>query len=166
MKATPTRWVISLMATAAIALAIAPAGAAEPAPAAVVESFNAAITAGDAAAAQAHLAEGGVQFTLRSMHDGVGPDKLTAPLVQHWSMILPVIFASTQRYSRNVEVLNAETHGDLATVWTRTRSSSLRQGKTQPADSDFTEVYLLAATVDGWKIASIADNRAATSISD
>jgi len=140
---------------------------AEPAAdaAATVVAFNVAISEGDADKAKQQLAAGGVQFTLRSMHDGVGPAELTAPLADHWSMIIPVIFSSTQRYSRQVEVLSSEAFGDIATVWVRTTTDSQRQGRDQPQVSEFTEVYMLITSGDGWKIAAIADNRQASSLS-
>ncbi len=130
-----------------------------------VKGFNESITAGDKTAAVEHLATGGVQFTLSAVHDGVDPSKLTTPLVDYWSMILPVILASSESYTRNIEVLNAESFGDIATVWVRTTTVSLRKGQTDAKTSEFTETYLLVAGADGWKIASIADNRQATKLS-
>jgi hypothetical protein len=140
--------------------------AAEPAPDAanVVLAFNEAISAGDADTAKQHLAPGGVQFTLRSMHDGVGPAQLTAPLADHWSMILPVIFSSTERYARTATILSAESFGDIATVWTQTTTVSQRQGATDAEAREFSEVYMLIATPQGWKVASIADNRPSSSL--
>ncbi|MEE4186598.1 MAG: hypothetical protein V2J12_12595 [Gammaproteobacteria bacterium] len=153
-------------AVIAMGLLLATSLAAEPTPDAVtvVEAFNAAISAGDTEAAKRHLTPGGVQFTLRSMHDGVGPAELTTALSDHWAMILPVIFSSTENYTRTVEILNAESFGDIATVWTRTTTVSQRRGGSDAQSSEFTEVYMLVATPDGWKVASIADNRPSSSL--
>jgi len=133
-------------------------------PADTVRAFNESITAGDAETAVAQLAGGGVQFTLRSQHEGALPDKLVTPIGAYWAMIIPVILASTSEYVRAVEVLTTETHGDVATVWTNTRTVSVRQGDEEAGENVFTEAYLLIASQEGWKIAAIADNRQATSI--
>jgi len=164
MQATRTvEWVTAL---AALALLVATPLAAETTPnaATVVQAFNDAISNGKVDSARQHLAPGGVQFTLRSMHDGVGPAQLTTPLTDHWSMILPVIFSSTAHYTRSVEILSAESFGDIATVWADVTTVSQRQGASQAQTSEFTEVYLLIAGPDGWKVASIADNRQASSL--
>ena len=133
-------------------------------PADAVTAFNESISARDQDTALAQLAPGGVQFTLRAMHEGTSPDKLVTPITPHWSMIIPVLFASTSSYARDVEVLSSEAHGDVATVWTRTRTESVRAGSDDAAVNEFTETYLLVNSPDGWKIAAIADNRRATSI--
>jgi hypothetical protein len=133
-----------------------------PEPATVVANFNKAISGGDVDAAVNSLAAGGVQFTLRPQHDGVQSDNLVTPLPEHWSMILPVIFSSSEIYTRTVDILSAESFGDIATVWTRTKTVSLRKGQSDANTNEFTEVYLLVASSDGWKIASIADNRQTT----
>lgn len=152
----------------ALCLALLLAGPAAAGPdadaAAVVQAFNQALTARDQDTAIAQLTAGGVQFTLRSLHDGAVPDKLVAPIADHWKMIVPVIFASTSKYAREVEILTSEAHGDVATVWTKTRTVSVRVNSDESSESEFTEIYLLIATPDGWKIAAIADNRQATSI--
>lgn len=145
--------------------AVAQAGPGEDA-AAVVVAFNQAITAGDQAAAIAQLAPGGVQYTLRALHEGINPDALVKPITEHWSMILPVIFASTENYSRGVEIVSSESHGDIATVWVRTESVSVRKGKSEASENAFTEIYMLVNSPDGWKIAGIADNRQATKIEE
>jgi len=133
-------------------------------PADTVRAFNESITAGDTETAVAQLAGGGVQFTLRSQHEGALPDKLVTPIGAYWAMIIPVILASTSDYVRAVEVLSSESHGDVATVWTQTHTASQRLGSDAADENDFTEAYLLVATSDGWKIAAIADNRQATNI--
>jgi len=132
--------------------------------AAAVQAFNEAITSRDKDTAVAQLTSGGVQFTLRAQHEGADPDKLVTPLADYWSMIIPVLFASTSSYIRAVEILGSEAHGDVATVWTRTRTASVRLGSDAADENEFTEAYLLVATPGGWKIAAIADNRQATNI--
>jgi len=129
-----------------------------------VRVFNEAITSRDRDTAVAQLAGGGVQFTLRAQHEGADPNELVTPLADYWSMIIPVLFGSTSRYAREVEILVSEAHGDVATVWTQTHTASQRLGSDAADENDFTEAYLLVATSDGWKIAAIADNRQATNI--
>ncbi len=129
-----------------------------------VRAFNQAMSTGDKDNVLAQLADGGVQFTLRALHEGVNPDKLTAPILPHWTMIAPVIFASTDGYTRDVEILSAEAHGDIATVWTRTTTTSVRKSSSETTTATFTEVYLVIATNAEWKIAAIADNRVGTTL--
>ena len=129
-----------------------------------VLSFNSLLTDGDANAAVAKLAAGGAQFVLRSLHEGVNPETLTADIVKHWSTIAPVVIASTSTYSRQVEIIDAEVHGDVATVWTQTSTEAVALNSDQKKTNSFTEVYLLIATADGWKIAAIADNRQTTKL--
>jgi len=76
------------------------------------------------------------------------------------------MFASTSAYQREVEILDTQINGDIATVWTKTRTQSTRLGSTETQSNAFTEVYLLIRTSDGWKIAAMADNRQATSLGD
>jgi hypothetical protein len=135
-------------------------------PTSAVAAFNQALSEDNQDRAMEQLAPGGVQFTLRSMHEGVSPDKLVTPITPHWSMIIPVIFASTSSYTREVEVLNSEAHGDIATVWTRTRTASVRSDGDKATENEFTEVYMLVNTASGWKIAAIADNRQATRLNN
>jgi hypothetical protein len=133
-------------------------------PAATVQAFNEAFTNRDKDTAVAQLASDGVQFTLRSLHDGVNPDKMVTPITSHWSTIIPVILGATSSYTREVEILSSEVHGDVSTVWTRTRTVSVRSEEGAASENEFTEVYLLVSTPEGWKIASMADNRQATRI--
>jgi len=138
--------------------------AADTGPADTVRAFNAGITAKDKDAAVATLARGGAQFTLRSQHEDAPPDQLQSEISEYWTIIAPVLFASTSAYRREVEILDTRIDGDLATVWTNTRTQSTRLGSTEPQVNAFTEVYLLIRTPDGWKIAAMADNRKATSL--
>jgi hypothetical protein len=137
-----------------------PAGAAADA-AAVVKSFNAAVTARSVEKAVGHFVTGGVQFNIRPAHTGLGGAQqgVTTELTAHWSMIGPVLFAATKSYSRQVEVLDSRAEGDVATVWTRTRTETLRADRAAPGRDEFLEIYLLVRTGGAWKIGAIADNR-------
>ncbi len=140
--------------------------AADAGPQDTVIAFNAGITAKDKDAAISTLAEGGAQFTLRSQHKEAPPDKLQSEISGYWTVVAPVMFASTSAYQREVEILDTQINGDIATVWTKTRTQSTRLGSTETQSNAFTEVYLLIRTSDGWKIAAMADNRQATSLGD
>jgi hypothetical protein len=135
-----------------------------PGPAAVVRAFNDSISAGDAEGAVAQVAPGGVQFTLQSSHDEIQPEEITASLSEYWSMILPVVFASTEKYVRRAEILAVERHGNIATVWTNISTQSFRRGKGEPSESEFTELYVLADLAGGFRIVSISNNRPASPI--
>jgi hypothetical protein len=144
-----------------VAGAAADAGSAAASPAAVVEAMNAAITARDLPAVKRHFAPGGVQFSLRPAHTGLGAaaSGLTTPLDAHWSMIGPVLFGATQSYQRQVEVLDARVEGDVATVWTRTRTRTVRGTPPVTKQDEFVEIYLMVRTGGEWKVGAIADNR-------
>jgi hypothetical protein len=158
--------IVTLVALATVAAgalagtAAAPSGADAEA-AAVVTSFNAAVTGRSADKAIGHFIKGGVQFNIRPAHTGLGgaPQGVTTELTAHWSMIAPVLFAATNTYSRRVEVLDARAEGDVATVWTRTRTETVRSGQSAPRRDEFLEIYLLVRTGGAWKIGAIADNR-------
>ncbi|MAF84608.1 MAG: hypothetical protein QGH93_06600 [Gammaproteobacteria bacterium] len=143
-------------------LAIAAPGGPED----TIIAFNAAFMAKDKEAAIATLAQGGAQFTLRSQHEDAPPDSLQSEIAGYWTLIAPVLFASTSSYQREVEILAARADGDVATVWTNTRTTSTRLGSAEADLNAFTEVYLLIKTPDGWKIAAIADNRQATKLAE
>lgn len=155
---------VVLVATAFAATAVpaaVPAGDSANA-AAVVTAFNAALTARTLDKALAHVVKGGVQFNLRPAHTGMGggPPGITSELTAHWSMVGPVLFSATKAYTRTVEILDARAEGDVATVWTRTRTETIRSGQAAPDRGEFLEIYLLVRTGGAWKIGAIADNRA------
>jgi len=131
-----------------------------------VLAFNAAFQGEDKDALIATLAQGGAQFTLRSQHEDLPPGQLQSEISGYWSVIAPVLFASTSSYRRQVEILDSHADGDLATVWARILTRSIRLGTTEPDLNEFTEVYLLIRNPDGWKIAAIADNRQGTKLTD
>ena len=150
--------------TIALALAFGATSATAAGPEDTVGAFNAAFMAKDKDALVATLAEGGAQFTLRSQHEEVAPDKVQSEIAGYWTVIAPVLFASTSSYQRTAEVIDTRISGDIATVWTNTKTNSTRLGQTKPDQNEFTEVYLVVKTSNGWKIAAIADNRIATAL--
>jgi hypothetical protein len=129
-----------------------------------VLSFNSLITDRNADPEFTKLVADGVQFTLRSLHPGMNPETLTTDIVKHWSTVIPVVIATSSSYVRQVKILDTEVHGDVATVWTQTTTESTALNSDKKNINSFTEVYLLITTVDGWKIAAIADNRQATKL--
>jgi hypothetical protein len=129
-------------------------------PAATVIAFNAAIPEGDLDTIVGLLADGGMQFTIKSPHEGLVPEKLTTSIVPYWKMIAPVIATSTSIYEREVEIIDARQMGNIATVWAGIDTRSQFKGKEEIKTASYNHVYLLIQTPDGWKIASIADNRA------
>lgn len=160
LPALRTALLVSAALVATAVPAAVPAG--DPAnAAAVVTSFNAALTARSLEKALAHVVKGGVQFNLRPAHTGMGGGSpgITSELTAHWSMVGPVLFSATKAYSRSVEILDARAEGDVATVWTRTRTETVRGGQAAPDRGEFLEIYLLVRTGGAWKIGAIADNR-------
>jgi hypothetical protein len=135
------------------------AGAAAEA-AAVVTTFNAAISSRNLDQATGLFAPGGVQFSLRPAHTGLGGQQpnLTADLRAHWSMIAPVVFTATKGYSRKAAIIDARADGDLATVWTTITTETVHADKSTTRDK-FVELYLLVRKDGAWKIGAIADNR-------
>jgi hypothetical protein len=141
--------------------------AAERSPAETVQAFNQALSKHDMDAALALIANGSVQFTLRSAHSDIpsgGPASVTGDLKAHWSAIGPVVFGSTTAYNRTPKITNARVDGDLATVWTDTATETVGKNGSKRSDS-FSEVYLLVHTASGWQIGAVADNRGANKIS-
>ena len=135
-------------------------------PSAVVLAFNDAMRAGDAAGVASYLADGGVQFTIKSPHEGFVPEQLTTAIVPYWQMVAPVVASSTTLYERDVEVLDQRAMGNIATVWTQIDTRRQLKGKEEIVAATANHVYLLIQTPDGWKIAGIADNRAVDKIAD
>jgi ketosteroid isomerase-like protein len=155
-----------LTAIIALILGSTLASAASGGPEDTVNAFNEGFSAKDKDAVIATLAEGGAQFTLRSQHEDAPPENLQSEITAYWTLIAPVLFASTSSYQREIEITEAKANGDIATVWTNSRIKSTRLGSDEATISEFTEVYLLIKTADGWKIAAIGDNRQATKLAD
>jgi len=163
-KSLPVALVLTFIGS--IAQAEAPDGQLADDPAAIVIAFNAAIPEGDLDTLIGLLADGGVQFTIKSPHEGFVPEKLTTSLVPYWKMIAPVIATSTALYERDVEIVEARQMGNIATVWAGIETRSQMKGKEEIKSASYNHVYLLIQTPDGWKIASIADNRAVDVLSN
>ncbi len=137
--------------------------AAERGPGETVQAFNQALSKHDLDAALALIANGSVQFTLRSAHSDIpsaGPGSVTGDLKAHWRMVGPVVFGSTTVYSRIPKIENSRVDGDLATVWTNTATETVDKSGSKRTDS-FSEVYMLVHTASGWQIGAVADNRGA-----
>lgn len=140
--------------------------AAERSPAETVQAFNQALSKHDLDAALALIANGSVQFTLRSAHSDIpsaGPGSVTSDLKAHWSAIGPVVFGSTTTYNRTPKVTNSRIDGDLATIWTDTATETVGKNGSKSTDR-FSEVYMLVHTASGWQIGAVADNRGANKI--
>ena len=140
--------------------------AAERSPAETVQAFNQALSKQDLNAAMTLVANGSVQFTLRSAHSDIpsgGPASVTGDLKAHWSAIGPVVFGSTTTYSRTPKISNTLVDGDLATVWTNTATETVGKNGSKRSDR-FSEIYLLVHTASGWQIGAVADNRGANKV--
>jgi len=159
---------IAASATLMISSMSSPAlSAAERSPAETVQAYNQALTKHDLDAALALVANGSVQFTLRSAHSDIpsgGPGSVTGDLKAHWNAIGPVVFGSTTIYSRTPKVTNSHIDGDLATVWTETATETVAKNGSKSTDS-FSEIYMLVHTASGWQVGAVADNRGANKIS-
>ena len=137
--------------------------AAERSPGETVQAFNQALSKHDLDAALALIANGSVQFSLRSAHSDIpsaGQGGVTSDLKAHWSMVGPVVFGSTAVYSRIPKVVDSHVDGDLATVWTNTATETVDKSGSKGTDS-FSEVYMIVHTAGGWRIGAVADNRGA-----
>jgi hypothetical protein len=131
------------------------------APAAVVSKFNAAITGRDLQQALGYVGPGGVQFILRPSHTGLGVQQqgLSADLRAHWSMVGSVLFAATKSYVRKVEIIDTRVEDDVATVWTRTETETVRADGLGSRRDVFVELYVVLRADGQWKISAVADSR-------
>lgn len=165
---SPSGLAITALAMKALAigsLVLASPAYANDTPAAAVKAFNAAISARDLPGATAHFAEGAVQFTLRPAHAGMAasaPQGLSMDLKTHWTQVGSLLFSVTQTYTRTPTIVDTRVEGDLATVWTQLATERLERNATGPRREEFAEVYLLVRKDGSWRIAGVADNRAAT----
>jgi hypothetical protein len=153
------KFIIYAITLAAWAPLISQADENKSAPEATVLAFNQAFTDSDAEALVALLADGGIQFTLRASHAGIDPEKLTADITAHWSVIAPVVFAATEKYTRQAKITDSQVKGEVASIWAEVSTESVRLGSDEVSKETFSELYLVINTADGWKIAAIADNR-------
>jgi hypothetical protein len=129
-------------------------------PEAVVARYNAAINERDLDQVLAQLVEGASQLNLRQAHTFTsGVENLVTDLALQWRQISPILFASTESYTRTVGAMKSQQDGDLATVWAEITT------RTKPVQSDetvmmrFTETYMLFRLDGTWKIAALANNR-------
>ena len=134
--------------------------AAHPAAQAIID-FNSAVTNRDMDSALALLADGGVQFHLHPAHPGMPDDHpLTEDMTTMWQTVSAILFPTTDSYERKVEVTDVRVDGELAVVWTQTKTITHRKGKAEPMVLDFSEMYFLVNKDDaGWRIAGNATNR-------
>lgn len=142
-------------------------------PEGAVRAFNAALSQRRLDAALALLLPGAVTFNLAPAHAFTAPppagpgaaapaaaDPLTSDLATHWRTVAPVLFATQRVYLRQVDEATAHADGRLATVWARVRTrAEPRQGT--PSLLVFSEAYLLRLDDGHWRIAGIAQSRAA-----
>ena len=154
-----TARLIASLALLASAPALAEPGTSNTGPADVVRAFNQAVTDRDQAGMLTHFADGGVQFNLRPAHGGLQTGPLTSELKARWSMVAPVLFSATSSYSREVDVVDVHAAGDVATVWADIATQTVLASNGESSTEQFTEVYLVIRTADGWRIAAVADNR-------
>ena len=134
--------------------------ASHPAAAAIIE-FNKAVTDRDMDTAIALLAEGGVQYNLHPAHPGMPLDHpLTEDMTTMWKTVSPILFATTDGYERIIEIEAVHADGELAVVWTKTKTITHRKDKEEPMVLEFSEMYFLVNKDDtGWLIAGTATNR-------
>lgn len=129
-----------------------------------VRAFNEAVTARDLDGAVALLAPGSVQLVRGASHADMGEpdDRLAQDLTTQWQVVGAVLFSSTASYERSVRVTSVEARGDVATVWTDTRTATVQAAGTPAVVLEFSEVWLLLRLDGEWKIAALANNRPVT----
>lgn len=133
----------------------------------VIIEFNEAVTTRDMDTALALLAEGGVQFNLHPAHPGMPVDHpLTEDMPTMWKTVSAILFPTTEAYERIVQIDNVHSDGELAVVWTQTKTITHRKGIAEPMILNFSEMYFLVNKDNtGWRIAGTATNRPIDSIS-
>ena len=131
-----------------------------PAARTIIE-FNEAVTKQDMDTAMGLLAEGSVQYQIQPAHPGMPEDQpLTADLPTMWKTVAAIVFPTTDAYERQVEITDVRVDGELAVVWTQTKTITHRKGKEEPMVLEFSEIYFLVNKNDtGWLIAGHASNR-------
>ena len=88
-----------------------------------------------------------------------GIEKRVSDLALQWRQVSPILFASTDSYTRSVGETRSHQDGDLAVVWAELTT------RTKPVRTDdvltmsFTETYILFRLDGAWKIAALANNR-------
>ncbi|MDJ0926655.1 MAG: hypothetical protein QNJ73_03305 [Gammaproteobacteria bacterium] len=132
--------------------------------AAVVDAFNNAVSAQDMDTAMAQLADGSVQFQVHPAHRGApGADQtLTMDMAATWQMVSAILFPTAESYSRQVTIDKVDADGELAVVWTTTRTQTVMKGKSAEDTpyKQYSEMwFLINKDGTGWKIAGTASNR-------
>jgi ketosteroid isomerase-like protein len=158
---------LRVLCIALLLTATANPAAADTHPAAqAVVTFNQAVTARDMDTAMALLADGGVQFNLHPAHPGMPENPpLTEDMATMWKVVAAILFPSTDAYERQVQVTSMQADGELATVWTQTKTITHRKGQDEPMVLEFSEMYFLVnKDGSGWRIAATATNRPVDSI--
>ena len=125
-----------------------------------VAAYNNAINARDLEQVLSYLVEGANQLNLHQAHSfTAGVEQLSTDLALQWRQISPILFATTQTYTRTVDASEALVDGDLAIVWAgiTTRTQPLRSAAV--TEMTFTETYILFRLDGAWKIAALANNR-------
>lgn len=123
--------------------------------------FNESVTKRDMDTAMGLLAEGSVQYQIQPAHPGMPEDQpLTADMTAMWKTVAAILFPATDAYARVVEITDVRVDGELATVWTQTKTITHRKGKVEPMVLEFSEIYFLVNKNEtGWLIAGNASNR-------
>lgn len=131
-----------------------------PAARTIIE-FNASVTQRDMDTAMGLLAEGSVQYQIQPAHPGMPEDQpLTADMPTMWKTVAAILFPTTDAYERQVEITDVRVDGELAVVWTQTKTITRRKDKKEPMVLEFSEVYFLVnKNQTGWLIAGNASNR-------
>ena len=127
----------------------------------IIIEFNECVTSRDMDTAMGLLAEGSVQYQIQPAHPGMPEDQqLTADMTAMWKTVAAILFPTTDSYEREVEITDVRVDGELATVWTQTKTITHRKGKEEHMVLEFSEIYFLVNKNDtGWLIAGNASNR-------
>ena len=127
----------------------------------IIIEFNESVTSRDMDTAMGLLAEGSIQYQIQPAHPGMPEDQpLTADMTAMWKTVAAILFPTTDSYERQVEITDVRVDGELATVWTQTKTITHRKGKEEPMVLEFSEIYFLVNKNDtGWLIAGNASNR-------
>jgi hypothetical protein len=127
----------------------------------VIIEFNDSVTNRDMDTAIGLLAEGSIQYQIQPAHPGMPEDQpLTADMPSMWKTVAAILFPTTESYERQVEIIDIRVDGELAVVWTQTKTVTHRKGVEELMVLEFSEVYFLVNKNDtGWLIAGNASNR-------
>jgi hypothetical protein len=86
-------------------------------------------------------------------------------MTTRWTTVSAILFPTTESYERTVTVRSVQADGELAVVWTDTKTVTYLKGKDEPMVLNFSEMYFLVNKGGtGWLIAGTATNRPVDSI--